>query len=100
MKAFLVAFILLPVSLVADDYNPTILDGELKAAGLQIHGCDSNGIVSWRQSPTANDLVTAEQVKAQHNKAAADRLVEESKVDIDERITALEEQMKVLTNGR
>ena len=53
---------------MADDYNPTKLDAELKAAGLNIAGCSSKGRVDWIGTPTAQELSTADQVKQNHEK--------------------------------
>lgn len=56
---------------VADDFDATSLDRELRAAGVPIHGCDSTGRVSFAPEATAEHRAEAERVKARHDKAAA-----------------------------
>jgi len=48
-------------------YNATRLDGELKAAGLLIHGCDSDGGISWVSPPTPDQEAIARQILAAHD---------------------------------
>lgn len=50
-------------------YNATVLDAELKKAGLIIDGVDSDGNIAWVGEPTAEQLATAQTVKANHNPA-------------------------------
>ena len=48
-------------------YNATKLDGELKAAGLLIHGVDSTGDISWDVAPTVAQKAVAASVLAAHD---------------------------------
>lgn len=57
-------------------FNATILDQELKAAGLRIHGCSSDGRIDWIQPPTAKELKLAEQVKKNHDPNLKSRIEE------------------------
>lgn len=53
-------------------YSAQKLDAELKAAGLDIDGCNSNGVV-WMKNgrqPTVQDLAIITQVKASHDPLA------------------------------
>jgi outer membrane murein-binding lipoprotein Lpp len=54
---------------MSDAYNATVLDEELRAAGLAIVGCSSKGRIDWASPPTAADAARAEQVKAAHDPA-------------------------------
>ena len=51
-------------------YNATKLDAELKAAGLKIAGCSSNGRVDFIDPPTQQEIAIAEAVKAAHDPLA------------------------------
>ncbi len=51
-----------------DPYNATTLDGELRAAGLRIHGCSSRGRIDWVSPPTAAEEKKAEAVLKAHDK--------------------------------
>lgn len=48
-------------------YNVSVLDAELKKAGLVIDGVDSDGNIAWVGEPTAEQLATAQTVKANHD---------------------------------
>jgi len=49
------------------EYNVSKLDKELKAAGLDIHGVDSDGNIAWVADPTAEQQTVADAVKANHD---------------------------------
>jgi hypothetical protein len=51
-------------------YDATALDGELKAAGLSVAGCKSDGTIWWVGVPSAGNLTTAAGVLAAHNPTA------------------------------
>lgn len=51
-------------------YDATSLDAELKAAGLQINGCNSIGGIHWVGVPTAQNLTDAAAVLSAHNPTA------------------------------
>ena len=55
-----------------DTHNPKLLDAELKAAGLDIDGCNSLGVV-WMKNgrqATVQEQALIEQVKASHDPLA------------------------------
>lgn len=79
-----------------NDYNATLLDGELKAAGLLIHGCASTGRIDWISPPSAADLATAQAVLMAHNPNKPTRLEQiRAKRKAGGKLTA-EEQQEVL----
>ena len=49
------------------EYNVEKLDVELRAAGLPIDGCDSDGGIQWDGEPTAEQLTSAAAVQAAHD---------------------------------
>ncbi len=49
------------------NYNVGKLSKELKAAGLAIDGCDSDGKISWTEEPTAEQLAIAQAVLTNHD---------------------------------
>ena len=57
-------------------FDSTSLDAELKAAGLVIHGCSSDGRIDWTTPPTTAQLATAQAVLSTHDPTA--RLATES----------------------
>ena len=48
-------------------YDPYALDAELKASGLDIHGCSSTGRIDWRSPPTPAQEQQAQAVLAVHD---------------------------------
>lgn len=56
--------------------NATALDAELKAAGIPIDGCSSDGRVFFRIEATEAHRSAAAQVVAAHDSAAADAAAE------------------------
>lgn len=54
-------------------YDALQLDTELRAAGLRIHGCDSDGRVDWVDPPTPDDLATAQVTRSAHDSDARQR---------------------------
>lgn len=74
-------------------YDSTQLDAELRAAGLPLAGCDSTGRVTWPVgvTPTPAQLATIQAVLAAHDpekaakdKAAAEVLVKQWLLDLDD----------------
>ncbi len=64
-------------------YNTTKLDGELKAAGLPIVGCSSDGRIDWAEGhPTAEERAAAEAVLAAHDPTP------EPEIDVDAELEA------------
>lgn len=55
------------------NYDARELDTELRAAGLEIHGCDGTGRIHWVRPPTAQEQVTAQAVLAAHDPGARER---------------------------
>jgi len=53
---------------MSDPYNATTLDAELRAAGLEIHGCSSRGRIDWKNPPTPQEEATAAAVLTEHDK--------------------------------
>lgn len=54
-------------------YDATSLHAELRAAGLRIHGCASDGRIDWASTPTGADLATARGVLAAHDPGKRER---------------------------
>ena len=52
---------------MANNYNATVLDAELRAAGLPIVGCTSEGVIEWASTPTSEQLSTSRTVMAAHD---------------------------------
>lgn len=52
---------------MADPYHATVLDSELRAAGLDIHGCSSKGRIDWKRPPTAVEQKKADAVLKAHD---------------------------------
>lgn len=48
-------------------YDATRLDAELKAAGLEIEGCSSAGVIWWATPPTPEQEAAAQQVLDAHD---------------------------------
>ena len=53
-----------------DRYNATVLDEELRAAGLKIHGCSSTGRIDWVSPPSNADQKKADSILKAHNPIA------------------------------
>ena len=53
--------------------DPTQLDAELKAAGLRIHGCASDGRIDWIDPPTQTQRDSAAAVLAAHDPTKRER---------------------------
>ena len=51
-------------------FDATLLDNELKAAGLHILGCASTGRIDWKKPPNAAELKKAEAVLKAHDPKA------------------------------
>ena len=51
----------------------TRLDADLKAAGLRIHGCASDGRIDWVAPPTQTEQNTAAAVLAAHDPTKQER---------------------------
>ena len=51
----------------------TQLDADLKAAGLRIHGCASNGRIDWIAPPTQTERDAAAAVLAAHDPTKRER---------------------------
>lgn len=55
-------------------YDVLVLDAELRAAGLRIYGCSSDGYIAWSDDPpTGADLATAKGVLAAHDPSKRER---------------------------
>ena len=52
---------------MTDPYNSTTLDEELRAAGLDIHGCSSKGRVDWKKPPTPAEEKKAKEILRSHD---------------------------------
>jgi hypothetical protein len=48
-------------------YNSTLLDAELRAEGLAILGCSSQGRIDWKKPPSEVERKKAEAVLKAHN---------------------------------
>ena len=51
-------------------FDSTQLDAELRAAGLSIVGCSSDGRIDWASPPTPTQLTTAQAVLVAHDPAS------------------------------
>ena len=48
-------------------YHATRLDGELRAAGVPLHGCNSNGAIHFKDEATAAHRARAAEILAAHD---------------------------------
>jgi hypothetical protein len=51
-------------------YNASVLDAELRAAGLDIVGCCSTGRIDWKQSPSPAEKKKADAILKAHDPKA------------------------------
>jgi hypothetical protein len=65
-------------------YDATSLDQELRAAGLLIAGCSSEGRIDWVSPPTQQERQIAQQVLAAHDPDRRER--DEYVEDADRRV--------------
>lgn len=79
--------------------NPTLLSQELRAAGIPIDGCDSEGGIQFKAEATVAQRVLAEQVLAQHDAAKpsdAEKRVIAARKLIKDNFSTLSPEMKAL----